>query len=166
VSARPKYLCTECAWAAKGRCPQHPGASLMMGRNWRSGKKGKRTRLWDNRVHGSQTVPPPTVRLGAWPSRYRDGTGPFRVAGRPPLGLVVLGATDFSRDQADSSWSDPVRAAIRSRNQKPPRPLELPSGDPGWPFPFDWETLQSLPPAGPEGKRRLDAWIAAGRPRR
>lgn len=136
--SNPKYLCTECGWAAKGACPQHPDSSLMMGKNWRPGKKGRRTRLWDNRVHGSQTVPPLTVRLGAWPSRYRDGTGPFRVAGSPPPGLVILGATDFSHDPTDLAWNDPVRVAIRAKRQKPPRPLRLPSRQRGWPFPFDW----------------------------
>jgi len=145
VSGNPKYLCTRCQWAAKGPCPQHPGSSLMMGKNWRPGRKGRRTRLWDNRVHGSQAVPPPVVRLGGWPSPHRDGTGPFRVAGSPPPGIVALGATDFSRGQGSSSWNDPVRAAIRARSQKPPRPLRLPSRVLGWPFPFDWRGSGSGP---------------------
>lgn len=136
--SNPKYLCTECQWAAKGKCPQHPGSSLMMGKNWRPGRKGRRTRLWDNRVHGSQTVPPLTVRPGAWPSKYRDGLGPFKTPHGPPPGLVYLGATDFSRTQG-RRYTDPVRQAIRARSQKPPSELTAPVPDPPdkqWPFPF------------------------------
>jgi hypothetical protein len=113
--SNPKYFCTECQWAAKGPCPQHPGSSLMMGKNWRPGRKGTRTRLWDNRRRGF----------------------------RPPPGLVVLGAKDFSHNGTSLNlfgWhDDPVREAIRVRaGHKPSRSaaLKLSSGKLGWPFPF------------------------------
>jgi hypothetical protein len=132
---RQKYLCQDCLWAAKAPCPRHPGRSLAMGMQWRPGKKGKKTRLWDNRVHGSQTVTAPAVRRGAWPSAYRPG-GPFRVPFSPPRGLVHLGATDFSRGVPRSWYGDPVTMAIDSRNRKPARhgDLKLPSDELGWPF--------------------------------
>jgi hypothetical protein len=135
-----KWYCIECGWAAKSRCPRHPSSSLSMGTHWRPGKKGKRTRLWDNRVHGSQVTPPLTVRLGGWPSQYRNGTGPFMTKAMPPPGLVYLGAVDFSRQNGHSWYTDPVLVAIRGKNQKPVREneLKLPSGDLGWPFPVSW----------------------------
>lgn len=133
-----KYLCTECGWAAKGPCPQHPAASFNMGKNWRPGKKGKRTRLWNNRVHGSVTAAPGRNAWG-WPTRELH---------HPPDGMLILGATDFSHDQSESPWNDPVRVAIRDRNQKSPRPLRIPLARPAltWPFPFNWSTGQHEDP--------------------
>jgi hypothetical protein len=145
---RQKHLCTECRWAAKGPCPRHPGKSLLMGSKWRPGKKGRKTRLWDNRVHGSIQPDQPMQypRMGARPSRYRYGVTVFNVPASPPPGLLVLGATDFSRsgDDGTGSWnrsSDPVRRAIAEKNQKPSleHQLKLPSKEPGWPFPYWWE---------------------------
>jgi len=140
---RGKHYCVTCGWAAKGKCPQHPASSLYMGSQWRPGKKGKRTRLWDNRVHGSQTTPPPTVRLGGWPSRYRSGQGPFAVPAAPPSGIIALGAVNFSHTVDDGTgtfWreSDPVRRAITERSRKPSREheMKLPSNELGWPFPM------------------------------
>lgn len=137
MSGNSKYLCTECGWAAKGECPRHPGASLNMGKHWRPGKKGRRTRLWDNRVHGSVTVPAETGRKGRRIWRAR----PFAERQHTPSGLIALGATDFSHDKSDLPWNDPVRAAIRAKNARPPRPLRVPGWKPvpGWPFPFNWQ---------------------------
>ena len=50
---RDKYYCAEHDWAAKGPCPrQHaPGAPAgARHSSWRPGRKGSRTRLWDDRV--------------------------------------------------------------------------------------------------------------------
>lgn len=133
MPSNTKYLCAECGWAAKGKCPQHPESCLKMGKKWRPGKRGRRTRLWDNRVHGSVTVSPMQSRW-AWRSR------PYAELPHPPRGLMVLGATDFSHDPTELAWNDPVRVAIRNRNSKPPRPLDPgPHHDddnPGWPFPY------------------------------
>jgi hypothetical protein len=112
-----------------------------MGTAWRPGKKGRKTRLWDNRVHGSVTVPPLSLRRSRWPSPYNDS--PFRTAMPVPRGLAAIGATDFSRAAGSNAYYDPVQQAIRARNSKPPRhgDLKLPSGEPGWPFPVDWGKL-------------------------
>lgn len=124
-----KYLCTECHWAAKGKCPQHPGKSLAMGTQWRPGKKGRKTRLWDNRMHGSITTPPPKK----W--QYRGyWNSPLGCPAQPPSGLVHLGAVNFSHNPTSLLWNDPVQKAIRAKNQKQPRPLSIPSSEPGWPF--------------------------------
>lgn len=139
--SNPKHLCTECGWAAKGPCPQHPGSSLNMGKDWRPGKKGRRTRLWDNRVHGSVTAPPPAKW---WYRAY----SPMGHASHPPEGLMALGATDFSHSPSSLLWNDPVQVAIRAKSQKQPRPLDPAGaagerhGGLGWPFPFNWATLR------------------------
>jgi hypothetical protein len=139
--SNPKYFCTECQWAAKGPCPQHPGSSLMMGKDWRPGKKGRRTRLWDNRNHGSQV---PIRWNGPWRRRlYQAHPMPDRTP--PPEGLVVLGATDFSHDSSHLAYNDPVRVSIRAKNSKAERSRPLdppPSRRLGWPFPFNWSTGQ------------------------
>jgi hypothetical protein len=138
-----KWYCIECGWAAKGRCPRHPGKSLSMGKRWRPGKKGRKTRLWDNRVHGSVTAEPPAIRHGAWPSPY--GSAPFSPSRPVPRGLIALGARDFSRNGVDSAAgfsrsADPVRRAISEKSRKPSMEhlMKLPSKEPGWPFPCDW----------------------------
>jgi len=144
---RQKRLCQDCHWAAKGPCPRHPGRSFYMGSRWRPGKKNSKMRLWDNRVHGSvqpiQPVPYPS--RGAWPSTYRYGVTVFDVPGSPPLGLITLGATNFSRSGEDGTgnWdrsADPARRAIAEKSRKPSRKhqLKLPSKELGWPFPVRW----------------------------
>jgi hypothetical protein len=136
-----KWYCTECGWAAKGRCPRHPESSLNMGKQWRPGKKGRKTRLWDNRVHGSVAAAPPRSSQTSRRPLYQRAT-PFKISHSPPPGLILLGATDFSRAKPDGSsfWrdNDPVRRAIRERNMKPSleHRLKLPSKEPGWPFPY------------------------------
>jgi hypothetical protein len=135
-----KWYCTECGWAAKGKCPRHPEHSLNMGKQWRPGKKGRKTRLWDNRVHGSVTTPPLGIRHGAWPSAYNSV--PYRDLGPVPPGLMALGATDFSRSPGSNYHTDPVQVAIRAKNSKPERgDFKPPTPRLGWPFPFDWNTL-------------------------
>lgn len=141
---RQKRLCLDCNWAAKGPCPRHPGRSLYMGSKWRPGKKDSKTRLWDNRIHGSVTVSPPANRLDAWPKFHRRSTGPFNAPASPPTGLLTLGAVNFSRggDDGTGSWDrsgDPARRAIAEKNRKPSRKheLRLPSKYPGWPFPVN-----------------------------
>jgi hypothetical protein len=133
-----KWYCTECGWAAKGKCPRHPEQSLDMGKQWRPGKKGRKTRLWDNRVHGSLPTEPLSVRHGAWPSQYT--AVPFNVPHATPPGLVALGATDFSHSPGANSYCDPAREAIREKNQKPEvrHLMRLPSRQLPWPFPYDW----------------------------
>jgi hypothetical protein len=146
VSSNPKYLCTECGWAAKGPCPQHPGQSLNMGKDWRPGRKGRRTRLWDNRVHGSQVPGERAETFRRWQRGY--GVHPFRDRAHPPEGLALLGAADFSHDPTSLLWNDPVQVAIRAKSQKQPRPLDPPGAagerHPGLgrPFPFNWQTLR------------------------
>jgi hypothetical protein len=133
-----KWYCPECGWAAKGRCPRHPSQCLSMGKEWRPGKKGRKTRLWDNRVHGSVVAQPLAIRHGAWPSPYN--AAPFRTLGAVPPGLMMLGATDFSRSPGSNSHFDPVRKAIREKNRKSERGslMRLPSRQKPWPFPYDW----------------------------
>jgi len=99
--ANPKYYCQECGWAAKGPCPRHPGMNVMMGTKWRPGKKGKKTRLWDNRVHGSQTPGEPGKLPPFTPRGYHSR--PFRALTSPSPFLKELGAKDFSHD-GKRSW--------------------------------------------------------------
>src|SRR6266581_1746433 len=108
-----KYYCKTCGWAAKTACPIQGHESVAMGTVWRPGRKGSKTRLWDDRVWGRRADARRQWRQ--W--RYR-GYGPPRTA--PDL-VVKLGGRDRLRAQTGAGWmrmGDPVTEAIRDRALK------------------------------------------------
>lgn len=69
---KDKFYCPEDDWAAKGRyqmtCPYCRQPMKFMGTVWRPGKKGSRTRVWDERVPRHRQE---AARLNSRGDRYR-----------------------------------------------------------------------------------------------
>lgn len=107
---RQKYYCPVCGWAAKGICPRHPAETVPMGVMWRPGKKGSKTRLWDDRVHGRRQDARRV--MGGSKSKHH---GWVRTASDH---VIALGGRDRLRQQTGAGFlrmGDPVTEAIHAR---------------------------------------------------
>jgi hypothetical protein len=109
---RDKHFCLSCGWAAKGPCPRQGHESVRMGTQWRPGRKGSRTRLWDDRVSGdSQPAPVELVRVAR--NVYRSVVR-FPPGRKPDVTLTLT--SHPGREYSGGRWPDPVLAAIRARH--------------------------------------------------
>lgn len=78
--SRGKNYCPECDTVRKGPGahgkPNCPGTFEYMGKSWRPGKKGTRTRMWNDRVARRHKLVPPYLKYRV-STNYRHSTAMF-----------------------------------------------------------------------------------------
>jgi hypothetical protein len=96
---RYKSYCPPCDLVHRGAmtCLRCGGDTVQMGTDWRPGRKGSRTRVWDTRV---------SARKRGWPAYVPEPVRQLGVKGLPPRSAVTW-------------WSpDAVLRAIEARGRR------------------------------------------------